>query len=176
MTYNYFLTIERRKNQFQSLRYLISRLVVGLFRQVTTANKFLYYLRDAVFTTPWDTLVNDARYIITDVDAKIAETYTYFTRNNMNQKLNRLQHRIQTAFSLCFPNHRDNLSRYFRLNLQISDHYLSGSEILEDFQSWDDVNEDDHIRQMIYHIVEDLSGYDIKPHPVENILKVNLAP
>ena len=152
-------------------RYLVSRLVIGVFKQVTNAAKFLYFLRCAIFETPWSKLIDDARYIINDVDAKIAETYTYFTTQNLSKKLDLLQHRIKTSFSLCFADHRTDLTRYFRLNLQVSDHYLSGSEILEDI-SWEDTQTDQDIKELIMGIISDLNGHDIMPHEIENIVKV----
>ena len=144
---------------------------MGLFKQVTNAQKFLYFLRRSIFDSPWSRLINDARYIINDVDEKVAETYTYFNVQNLNRKLDLLQHRIKTSFSLCFPDNRADLTRFFRLNLQVSDHYLSGSEILEDID-WNDFQTDEDIKSLIMGIISDLNGHDIIPHEIENIVQV----
>ena len=153
------------------LRYLISRLVIGLFKQITTSEKFLYFLRKAVFETPWSNLINDSRYIINDVDRKIGEVYTYFTTANLNKKLDLLQHRVKTSFNLCYADQRSELVRFFRLNLQVSDHYLAGSEILEDID-WNDYQTDPDIKSLIMGIISDLDGHDIKPHEIEEVIKV----
>ena len=115
--------------------------------------------------------MDDSRYIINDVDAKIAETYTFFNVQNLNKKLDLLQHRIKTSFNLCFPDQRSDLTRYFRLNLQVSDHYLSGCEILEDLD-WNDYQHCEDIRSLILGIISDLNGHDIVPHKIEDIIKV----
>ena len=128
-------------------------------------------MRRSIFDAPWTNLIDDARYIINDVDGKVADTYTFFNVQNMNKKLDLLQHRIKTSFSLCFPDHRINLTRFFRLNLQVSDHYLSGSEILNDLD-WDDIESDNDIKSLVMGIISDLNGHDMEPHEIENIIKV----
>ena len=154
------------------LRYFIARLVVGQFKQLTTSQKFLFYLRKAIYDGPWETLINDARYIINDVDKKVAEVCTFFTLSNYQSKLDLLQHRIKTAFSLCFANERQDLTRFFRINLLFADNFLSGCEMLEDVGSWDEINEDPDIKNLVFGIVGDLSGTDLSPHEIELIIKV----
>ena len=146
-------------------------MVIGLFKQITTSEKFLYYLRRSIFDSEWTNLINDARYIINDVDKKIGECYTFFTVQNLSKKLDLLQHRVKSSFSLCFAENRQDLTRYFRLNLLVSDHYLSGSEILEDLQ-WSDLESDPDVKALVMGIISDLNGHDMAPHEIEDIIKV----
>ena len=72
---------------------------------------------------------------------------------------------------MCFPDHRDELSRYFRLKFSLNANYLSGADLLSDLR-WEDVVEDETLRHMVYDILSDLNGHDLPLHPIEQLIKV----
>ena len=157
-------------------RYLVARLVIGQYKQLTSSQKFLFFLRKAIYDGPWESLINDVRYLISDTDQKVTDVCTFFTMSNMQQKLDLLQHRLKSTFSLCFKEEREQLTRFFRLNLRFEDKFLTGCEILEDVGSWTDIHEEPDIMNMVYGIIGDLEGNDIQPHQIERAIQVNFSP
>ena len=157
------------------LRYIISKLLVGMYKQVTNSPKFLLALRNCIFNSDFDQLKTDAKHLILDTDQKIFETLSRtITRNNLSSITRTLEFRIKTGFGMVFPDFRDELSRFFRLKFSLDTNYLAGADFLSDLR-WEDVVDDEDLKTMVYRILSDLEGHDLPPHPVENIVKVSLS-
>ena len=73
---------------------------------------------------------------------------------------------------MVFPDFREELSRTFRFSWNISNDYISGTQIMMDFPDWSEINQDEDLRTMIYSIMSELGGMDMKPHQVEEYVKV----
>ena len=133
----------------------------------------MWFLRRAIYETDWESLLTDAKYLIRDVDTKIFEAFSRpVTNSNIQNILRNLEHRIKTGFGLVFKDFRDDLSRYFRININLSVDFLSGTDIISDLK-WEDINDDENLKQMVFDIMGELEGMDMKPHPIENLCKVN---
>ena len=159
-------------HKIEVYRYIISRLVVGIYKQVTNSPKFLWYLRRSVFETEWSTLIVDAKHAIRDTDGKIFDAFSRpVTNSNISGILRNLEHRIKTGFSMVFPEFRENLSRYFRININLDVNFLSGTDILVDLK-WEDICDDEDLKSMVFNIMGELQGMDMEPHQIENLIKV----
>ena len=142
-------------------------------KQVTRAEKFLLYVRKAIYESDWEIVLRDAKHLICDIDGKIADALSRnVTRNNLQAIQRNLEHRIKTGFQMVFPAFRENLIQCFRLSWNISNNYLSGTQILLDFPDWSEIYQDEDLKIMIFSIMQDLGGMDMKPHEIEEYVKV----
>ena len=153
-------------------RYIISRLTVGIYKQVTNSPKFMWFLRRSIFESDWETVKTDAKHLIRDTDSKIFDAFARpVTNSNISGILRNLEHRIKTGFAMVFPDFRADLSRYFRININLQVNFLSGTDILVDLD-WNGVNDDEDLKNMVFSIIGELEGMDMEPHQIENLVKV----
>ena len=147
---------------------------MGIYKQVTNSPKFLWFLRRCIFKTDWKVLKTDAKHLIRDTDSKIFDAFSRpITNSNIQGVLRNLEHRIKTGFGMVFQDFRDDLSRQFRIKVDLSVNFLSGTDILVDLD-WNDICENAQLKQMVYEICGELEGMDMQPHPIENLIKVKL--
>ena len=140
---------------------------------MTRANKFLLIIRKTIYESDWELLLRDAKHLICDIDGKIADALSRgITRNNLQAIQRNLEHRIKTSFGMVFPDVKEELSQTFRFSWNISNKYISGTQIMMDFPDWSEINQDEDLRTMIYSIMSELRGMDMKPHKIEEYVKV----
>ena len=109
-----------------------------------------------------------------EVDNKIADALCRpITRSNYSNIMKTLEHRLKSAFSLVFPEFRTELTRYFRFNLQISNAFITGTQILLDLPSWDDIANDQDFKELLFDILNDLGGHCMAPHWIEEQITVS---
>ena len=132
-------------------------------------------LRKAVYESNFEKLIVDARHLLHEVDNKISDALSRpITRNNYSQITNLLAHRLQSSFEMVFPEHRDELKRTFRFNLRLSSQFITGTQILLDLPSWDDIANDQDYKTVVFDVLSDLGGHCMAPHWIEEKLKVYL--
>ena len=106
----------------------------------------------------------DAKHLIHEIDNKMADAFSRpVTTYNIDNIKRTLEHRIRTGFSLVFKKFRAELSNLFRLNVNISNRYLSGTELLMDLD-WSDVTEIPELEQMVLGIFHAIAVHSSSVH------------
>ena len=119
--------------------------------------------------------MTDARHLMFEVDNKIADALCRpITRSNYSMIMNNLEHRLKGVFTMVFPDYREELQRYFRFNLKISGQFITGTQLILDLPSWDDIANDQDFKGMVFDVLNDLGGHCMEPHWVEDQIKVKL--
>ena len=117
----------------------------------------------------------DARHLALEVDGKIAEALCRpINRSNYSKIISTLEHRLKSVFTMVFPEFRDELQRCFRFKLKISGDFITGTQMLLDLPSWDDIANDQDFKVLVFDVLNDLGGHCMSPHWVEEQLKVCL--